>query len=166
MYRVSVELCAMKIDTRERSITLILYFAITAFGLEALWLLIIEKSIIEKCHIASASQHPLRSRCWEDYTTFSFYEKNFAIIGACIGYLWTEYCICTMYIFIYLYNINTFHHIIFSNCQSYPELEKSRSNARSSAFLFAVFAIVVSCQSSRPNLLISLVLYPRMWLSI
>lgn len=124
VYRVSAELCAMKIDPRKRRITLILYFAITAFGLEALWLLIIEKSIIEKCHIASASQHPLRSRCWEDYTSFSFYEKNFAIIGACIGYLWTEYCICTMYIFIYLYNINTFHHIIFSNCQSYLELEK------------------------------------------
>lgn len=87
-----------------------LYFAITAFGLEALWLITMREIIIKMPH---CFDFPAST----EVALLGIYTfprgKNFAIIGACIEYLWTKYCICTMYIFIYLYNINTFHHTIF-----------------------------------------------------
>lgn len=47
-----------------------------------------------------------------------YYWKDVDIIGACINYFWTEYCICTMYIFIISvqhYNLSS-HYTSTGNC--------------------------------------------------
>lgn len=71
-------------NTCDCSAILSLYFAITAFGLEALWLITMRKSIIEKPHcfdFPASTEVALLGMY-----TFSC-GKNFAIIGACIEYL-------------------------------------------------------------------------------
>lgn len=131
------------------SAILCLYFAITAFGLEALWLITMRKIIIKKPHcfdFPTSTEVALLGM----YTFFC--GKNFAIIGACIGYLWTEYCISTMYIFIYLYNINTFHHTIFW-LPVVSTIEEVAFECTSCVFS-RYFYNCCTWQSSRPNYLL------------
>ena len=93
-----------------------------------------------------------------------FCETNFAIIGACIDYLWTEYCIYTMYILIYLYNINTFHHTIFYDCQSYFTIEKNCVRTHQLGSCLQFFAICVPVNPA-DLIIYQSSLYPRMWMS-
>jgi len=94
-----------------------IYFAIAAFGLEALWFAIMLHEIKDRNHIALTSQHPPRSRCWEAHIImreivityrrmYRLFMIRLYVCHVCVCVCIYRYIYTHIYIYIYIYPYN------------------------------------------------------------
>lgn len=116
-----------------------LYFAITAFGLEALWLISLRKVSL-KSHIASTSQHPLRSRCWEGILSIV---QRILLLQAHVSVIYEQNIVLVPCIYLYICTTLIPFITQYLDCQSYQQLDKYVFERSFKTFAFTIFIIAI-----------------------